>query len=178
MHLSNYSKRNADEIRDLFILVFTDSEGQSEGQLIGNLVGDIMNETDEKDLYGFLSIDGKRIVGSIFFSRVSFESGTNVFILSPVAVDTDRQGEGIGQKLITFGLKQLANAGVEVALTYGDPKFYSRVGFNSISEKLVTPPMKLSQPEGWLGQSLIGNSIEGIEGSSFCVKALAKAEYW
>ncbi|MCK5334537.1 MAG: GNAT family N-acetyltransferase, partial [Gammaproteobacteria bacterium] len=62
--------------------------------------------------------------------------------------------------------------------TYGDPKFYSKVGFSLISEKLVKAPLTLTYPEGWLAQSLVGDEIEAITGSSYCVEALNKPEYW
>jgi hypothetical protein len=34
------------------------------------------------------------------------------------------------------------------------------------------------QPEGWLGQSLVGDEIEPIAGNSYCVEAFNKPEYW
>jgi len=67
---------------------------------------------------------------------------------------------------------------VELIFTYGDPKFYSKVGFNLISEKLVKAPLKLTYPEGWLGQSLVSDNIEAISGHSYCVEAFNKPEYW
>lgn len=178
MNLSAYNPDHADEIKSLFTAVFTDSEGQSEGILIGNLAHELMTETDKKDLYGFVAIEQEHIIGCIFFSRLTFESGIRAFILSPVAVHTDHQGKGIGQQLINYGLKRLKDEGVQLVMTYGNPKFYSKVGFNPVKEEIVKAPKKLTYPEGWLGQSLIGNSVEPIAGHSFCVKALNKPEYW
>lgn len=178
MNLLQYSSSNIDEIKQLFTKVFSDSEGQSEGLLIGNLVYDLMTSTDAQDLYGFVAIENEKIIGSIFFSRMTFEREANAFILSPVAIHTNYQRKGVGQKLINFGIKHLKEKGVGLVFTYGDPKFYSKVGFSLITEKLVKAPLTLTYPEGWLAQSLVGDEIEPITGDSCCVEALNKPEYW
>lgn len=108
----------------------------------------------------------------------SLESEAEAFILAPVATRTDQQRRGVAQNLINFGLNALKNDGVELVLTYGDPRFYSKVGFRVISEALIPPPFKLSQPEGWMAQSLLGEQIDPIQGKSRCVEALNKPEYW
>ncbi len=178
MNLLPYSLSNIEEIKQLFTKVFSDSEGKSEGLLIGNLVYDLITGTDVQDLYGFVAIENEKIIGSIFFTKLTFESEVNAFILSPVAIHTDYQGKGGGQKLINFGINQLKENGVELVFTYGDPKFYSKVGFSLINEKFVKAPFTLTYPEGWLGQSLLGDAIESIAGDSYCVEALNKPEYW
>jgi len=138
----------------------------------------LITETDKKDLYGFVAIEHEKIIGCIFFSRLTFESGIRAFILSPVAVHTDHQGQGIGQQLINYGIKRLKAEGVELVMTYGDINFYSKVGFNPVKEEIIKAPGQLTYPEGWLGQSLISNSVEPIIGQPSCVKALSKPEYW
>lgn len=178
MHLSVYNPGQADEIKNLFTMTFTDSEGQSEGILIGNLAYELMTETDKKDLYGFVAVEREKIIGCIFFSRLTFESDICAFILSPVAVHTDHQGKGVGQQLINYGIKLLKDEGVELVMTYGNPDYYSKTGFRPVKEETVPAPLQLTYPEGWLGQSLSGNSVERMAGRSFCVKALSKPEYW
>ena len=178
MKLSTYKSNNADEIEQLFIKTFSDSEGRSEGEVIGSLVRDFMDNTDANDLYCFIATENEQIIGSIFFTRMTFESGINAFILSPAATHTDHQGKGVGLKLINFGLDALKENGVELAITYGDPNFYSKVGFGVITEQVVPAPLKLEYPEGWLAQSLIGDEIEPIAGKSYCVEELNKPELW
>ena len=178
MKISPYSPNNIEEVKELFTKVFSDSEGESEGLVIGNLTYNLMTGTDTKDLLGFVAVENKKIIGSIFFTRLTFENDIHAFILSPVGVDTNHQGKGIAQKLINFGIHHLKEKGVELVFTYGDPKFYSKVGFSPISEELVKAPLKLSYPEGWLGQSLVNDEIEPITGDSYCVEALNKQEYW
>ncbi len=109
---------------------------------------------------------------------MTFESDVNAFLLGPVAIHTGYQRKGTGQKLINFGLHSLKKDGVELAFTYGDPNFYSKVGFALITEKIIKAPLELTYPEGWLGQSLLNNEIKPITGNSYCVEAINKPEYW
>lgn len=179
MELLPYKASDNEEIKQLFTKVFSDSEGEAEGRVIGNLTADIMTGTDTQDLYGFVATENKQIIGSIFFTRLRFQNRVNnAFLLAPVAIHTRYQGKGIGRRLINFGLDRLKENGVEIVFTYGDPHFYSKVGFTPISEKVVKAPFALTQPEGWLGQSLVSQEIEPIAGNAYCVKALNKPEYW
>ncbi len=178
MKLSIFNPKQIDEITQLFRKTFTDSEGQEEGDLIGNLSYELMTDVDESDCYVFVATDDGEAVGSIIFSRLSFENGQSAFLLGPVAIDTNHQGNGIGQKLISYGLSELKKNGTELAITYGDPKFYSKVGFEPVSEDIIKAPLKLSYPHGWLAQSLVGDKIEPIKANSHCVEVFNKPEYW
>ena len=178
MKLSAYKPNDVAEIERLFIKTFADSEGQSEGEIIGRLVSNFMSSTDKSDYYCFVARDADQIIGCIFFSRLTFEYGPNTFILAPVAVRTDFQGRGIGQQLIRFGLEALSMNGVELTMTYGDPEFYSKVGFQVVTEAEIPPPLRLQHPEGWLAQYLKSARIRPIKGKSSCVEALNKPEYW
>ena len=162
----------------LFTEVFSESENATDGQLIGSLVADLIATTKSEDLYGFVATTGERIVGCIFFSRFILPVNEPAFLLSPVAIATSEQGTGIGQQLIRYGLDQLKSLGIKLVFTYGDPDFYSRVGFNPISESVVQAPYTLSQPVGWLAQSLDGSPVKAIQGRTSCVAALSDPAYW
>ena len=180
MEFRQYTQNDAAAIECLFRSVFTKSEGEAEGELVGNLAKELMIETAEDDLYGFVAVEQEQIVGSIFFSRVAVEDNSEIecFILAPVAVHSDFQGKGIGQSLINHGLNTLRDKQVNVVLTYGDPRYYCKVGFQSISHEVIRAPFKLSQPEGWLGQSLVGDAIDTISGRCVCVNAWNNPVYW
>ncbi len=179
MQLCAFSPDHHKAIEDLFTQVFTDSEGPAEGSLVGQLASDLMASTEQQDLYGFVAMDEQQdIVGSIFFSRLKFASAVTAFLLSPVAVQTAQQGKGIGQQLLRYGINQLKDDGVELIVTYGDPDYYSRVGFHPVSEKILQAPLPLSYPHGWLAQSLVSDHIEPIAGKSMCVEALNHPDYW
>jgi len=162
----------------LFASVFADSEGEAEGALISRLAKDLFEKTDERDLFNLVADDDGQVIGSIFFSRLGFENGIEAFLLAPVAVHSDYQGKGIGQALINHGLKELRDRGVSFVLTYGDPRFYHKVGFRQISHVTIRAPFELMQPEGWLGQSLVGDSFETLSGRCTCVEALSDPAYW
>ena len=178
MEYRAYKPSDSPAIESLFVLVFTNSEGEREGFLIGELVSELITSTDSRDLRGFVAVSEGQMVGAIFFSRLTFANDIDVFILSPVAVHTDHQGMGIGQALITHGLREMKKTGTVFVTTYGDPAFYCKVGFHHLSQEMIEAPLELSQPEGWLGQSLSGGSIETVLGTCSCVKALDNPVYW
>lgn len=175
---SGHTGRHHD-IQELFLSTFTESEGAAEGRVIGSFVDEMMNKTDSDDLLVYCAYDGAPLVGCIFFSRLIYEQDERtVFILSPVAVKTARQGQGIGQQLISFGLNALRAKEVDIVLTYGDPIYYAKTGFQQISEEVAKAPLKLSQPKGWQAQSLTSTIIAPLMGPARCVEALNKSELW
>jgi len=178
MNISTLDENQSQEVINLFIKTFSDSEGQEEGKLIGCLVAELISTTDKHDLFGFVIIMDEVIAGGIFFSRLVLKTNKTAFILSPVAIATEQQGKGLGQQLIEFGLEHLKAQGVDFVITYGDPNFYTKAGFQPISEAIVQAPYKLTYPEGWLAQSLGGESIDALEGVCQCVKALRNQVYW
>jgi len=178
MKLSLFKPSYTQDVIKLFTDVFSASENESEGQVIGNLVSNLITTTSPEDLIGFVAMPNGRIVGCIFFSRLVVLSDDLAFILSPVAIATSEQGTGIGQQLIKYGLEHLKSLNVNLAFTYGDPNYYSKTGFNHISESIVKAPFELSQPEGWLAQSLDGKPIKAMQSSSKCVEALSDQKYW
>ncbi len=169
---------SATEATVLFRTVFSDSEGEEAGALIGGVVRELTDEVTGQDVLGYGARFSDSLLGAIFFSRMRFERRLKAFLMAPVAVHTNHQGRGIGQQLIQFGLAEQARSGVQFVATYGDPAFYTRVGFESISEQVIQPPFALSQPEGWLGLSLEGRGLETYSGRFTCVKAFNNAALW
>jgi predicted N-acetyltransferase YhbS len=175
---SDYGGREQ-EIADLFTQTFTASEGEEEGRLIGDLAQNLLSSTPADDLIVFLASRDTTLLGCIIFSRMRYaQDQRRVFILSPVAVRTDHQGQGVGQNLLHHGLQAIRDVGVDVALTYGDPRYYAKVGFQQISTQIAAPPHVLSHAAGWLGQSLTDQPLTPLLGSSQCVSALDDPAYW
>ncbi|MEZ5572230.1 MAG: N-acetyltransferase [Halioglobus sp.] len=178
MKFSLFSESRSREVIDLFNRVFSASEGEAEGQVIADFVTNLIGTTKPQDLIGCIAEENTKIVGCLFFSRFTVPSGQVAFILSPVAVSTDVQGTGIGQNLIQYGLDHLRSLAVNLAFTYGDPSYYSKTGFEQINEQIVKAPCHLSQPIGWLAQSLDGKEIQAMSGSTQCVEALNDPGLW
>ncbi len=176
---SNTNILHKQELVELFRSTFTDSEGADEGIRICDLVNKLMLSTKDADLYGFKAEENGRIIGGIFFSRLSYnQDNRTIFLLAPVAVATSHQKKGIGQKLLKYGLDAIRKADVDVAFTYGDPSYYSKVGFVSVDQKFAAPPFKLSYPNGWLAQSLTDSKLTALKGNSNCVDAFDEPALW
>ncbi|PUB17336.1 GNAT family N-acetyltransferase [Yoonia sediminilitoris] len=179
MDYSTDHSAHAEAIADLFTATFTASEGAEEGALIGDLTRRLLAETHAADLRVFTAWEDGALVGGILFTRLTFENETRtVFMLAPVAVATTWQGKGIGQKLIAYGLDTLRKEGVDIAVTYGDPAFYGRLGFKPVTETEVPAPHNLQHPEGWLGQSLTKGPLVPLRGPVRCVGAFDDPAYW
>jgi putative acetyltransferase len=179
MEFSTGFKGREQEIIDLFSAAFTASEGAEEGALIGDLVRNLLGGTAEEDRFVFAAEEAGVIIGGIIFSRLTYEQdGRTVFVLAPVAVAADQQGKGVGQRLLNHGLAAIRNAGVDIAVTYGDPNYYSKVGFTPITVAFAQAPFALKRPEGWLGQSLTDREMTPLKGPSRCVDALNNPVFW
>ncbi|MBK5938424.1 GNAT family N-acetyltransferase [Halochromatium roseum] len=179
MPFSTDTQGREDVIIELFRATFTASEGAEEGALIGSLVHNLLASTAQQDRFVVIAEEEGAIIGGILFSRLTYEQDERtVFVLGPVAVVTDQQGMGIGQRLLNQGLAALRSAGVDIAMTYGDPGYYAKVGLRPISEKDAPAPFTLQQPGGWLAQSLTDQVMTPLKGPSRCVEALNDPMYW
>lgn len=178
MDFRHYSESDCEEIQSLFVSVFEESEGEAEGAAIGKLAKGLLERTPQNDLFVFVASIYDEIHGVIFVTRMPSEKENELFLLAPVAVRTESQNQGIGQRLIKFGIKELKKNGANLLVTYGDPTFYSKVGFSLVEEKKIEPPFPLSQPEGWLAQNLKGRHITTSIGKCSCVPAFNNPIYW
>ena len=166
------------QIADLFQAVFSAAETEAEGVIVGELALELSQVIDDQAVQCFASYQQDVLTGVIFFTRLYFKDDISVYLLGPVAVSTGYQGQGIGQSLIRHGLHALKQQAVEVVITYGDPKFYTKVGFQPLSERQIQAPLTLSMPQGWQAQSLSSNPIPVIADRPSCVKAFDNPLYW
>ncbi|WP_425039517.1 GNAT family N-acetyltransferase [Primorskyibacter sp. S187A] len=179
MHIDTNPKAPATTIAALFQETFTASENASEGALVGALAGRLLTEVPAPDRVVVTAQEGDVLTGAVVFTRMRYpEAEACVFLLSPMAIATAHQGRGLGQQLITAGLTHLRQNGVDVVLTYGDIRFYARVGFAQITEEIARAPQPLSYPDGWLGQSLTGEALGPLAGPGQCVAPFDDPAYW
>lgn len=167
-----------EDVTNLFTSVFSFSEGEHEGRLIGNLAAGLAMQIDDQEVICVAADDGRILTGAIFFSRIRFDEPTNAYLLSPVAVSTAFQGKGIGQSLIRFGLLELKDRGATLAVTYGDPAYYTKLGFQVMSEAVIPAPWPLSMPEGWLGQTLSGHVLPVLKSRPVCIQTFDNPDLW
>ncbi len=169
------------ELVDLFERTFTDSEGAAEGRLVGDLVRQLLETTPPEDLRLFTidsATESVPIAAAIFTRLVYEDDARRVFLLSPVAVRTEKQGQGMGKALLSESLQALKEEGVNIVATYGDPAFYGQVGFMSVATHTMPSPFELSQPVGWLAVALDGRPIQPLAGAVRCVEALNRPDVW
>lgn len=179
MRFSTEYQTNADELIAVFEDAFAASEGVEEGRHIAALVRNLLAKTPREDIHVFSAIKDDALAGACIFTRLSF-AGENraAFLLSPVAVAPRLQAQGVGEAMLTHGLNALRAAGVDIAVTYGDPNYYARVGFAPVTEAIVPAPLTLSQPHGWLAQSLTDDALAPLNGPARCADALNNPSYW
>lgn len=178
MNFRILDKNSKEEVASLFTSVFSSAEGEQEGNLIGSLASALAARTDDKEIICIGAFKDGSMIGAIFFTRLRFDEPIEAYMLAPVAVSTAHQGRGVGQALISFGLRELKNRSAAVAVTYGNPAFYSKVGFQALSEDVIQAPLPLSMPEGWLGQSLSEETIPILRSRPVCVQEFDNFDFW
>jgi putative acetyltransferase len=89
---------------------------------------------DEGDLVvSLVAEENGAVVGHIAFSRMKIVNGKSEFpavALAPLAVLPERQGEGIGARLVTTAHEVLRKSGEKLSIVLGDPDFYGRFGYS------------------------------------------------
>jgi putative acetyltransferase len=178
MKFERIGREMASVLTQLFAATFGSSEGAEEGALIGGLVAKLSASIDGSEIICFGAVENEQLVGAIFFTKLHFSDGAAIYMLAPVAVSTEHQRCGVGQALIRHGLNELTSDGALVAVTYGDPSYYGKVGFLPLSEAVLKAPLDLSMPHGWLGQPLSKEPIRPRTERPDCVEAFRDPAYW
>ncbi len=94
-----------------------------------HLIVEALRAADALDTSLVAEFDGS-VVGHIAFSRSQIgDKASGWYLLGPVAVLPDFQGQGIGRALIEAGLGALRSEGAKGCVLVGDPAFYTRFGF-------------------------------------------------
>jgi putative acetyltransferase len=113
-------------IRDILIAAFANHPYSHQTE---HLIVDALRADDALTVSLVAEVDGT-VVGQIAFSPVSIEGKDCGWLaLGPVAVTPSHQGQGIGQALVSEGLKTIRSMGAQGCVLAGDPAFYRRFGF-------------------------------------------------
>jgi putative acetyltransferase len=84
--------------------------------------------SDRGCVISLVAVEGDEIVGHILFSRMT--APFRALGLGPVSVKPSRQRAGIGSQLIRAGLDRAKEVGWQGVFVLGEPKYYSRFGFD------------------------------------------------
>jgi len=104
------------------------------------------------------------IVGHILFSRMSIETLTEVVeavALAPMAVLPRYQRQGIGGRLIRYGLDTLHGLGERIVIVVGHPSYYPRFGFSTEQTRSLESPFP---PEAFMALELSPGALDRIRG--------------
>jgi putative acetyltransferase len=95
------------------------------------------------DDLAFVATRDDEVVGFVLFTSAFVDAPdrvVDVLVLSPLAVRSDLQRQGIGSSLVTHALGSLASRPEALVFLEGVPAFYPRLGFRSASSLGFTAP--------------------------------------
>ena len=179
VHIRKAIYSDIQAISDLIMSAFGDTEGPEIVQLIADLQVD---ESAQPVLSLVATID-KSIIGHILFSKVRIrQSGRDIsaVLLAPLAVHPDYQSQRIGGQLVTEGLGQLFESGVDLVFVLGHPGYYPRFGFSEAGIKGFDAPYPIPHKNAgaWMVQELHPGVLEGLSGRVVCADALDDPKFW
>ena len=90
-----------------------------------------------------VAVEEEQVIGHVAFSPVAIAGQPDGWYgLGPVAVRPDSQRQGVGEALIRKGLARLEELGAQGCVVLGDPDYYVRFGFETVSGLELTgvPP--------------------------------------
>lgn len=104
------------------------------------------------------------VAGAIRFWPVRIgQTKSPALLLGPIAVHPTRQGEGLGNLLITESMEKAANSGWSRVVLIGDEPYYKKFGFTRAqAEGLDFPPP--TNPDRLLARSLSRGAFDGVSG--------------
>jgi putative acetyltransferase len=88
--------------------------------------------------------DPQPVVGHVMISRCRLVDGASersIVMLSPLAVDPDHQGCGIGGELVRAVVALADDLGEPLVVLEGNPRYYSRFGFEAASAHGIELPL-------------------------------------
>ena len=130
-------------------------ERENEAELIHNI---IKSDRYIPELSLVVELD-RKIVGHIMFSYIDLvaKETIKVLALAPVAVLPEYQHQGIGSLLVKTGLDIAKKMAVPMVIVLGDPKFYTRFGFEPAIKHNIQSPFDVAD-EAFMVKLLTNNS--------------------
>ena len=148
--------------------VFTEHENADEGRLVRALVEEIRSKEYYLPELELLMLEDGEPVGYVMFSRFHIEGRyeDRLVLLSPAAVKTSCQRQGISRKLIEYGLRKAADMGFTAAMVEGNPANYHARGFKTSADFGITagPKIHLPHVDCLMVAELVPGGLDGIHG--------------
>ena len=148
--------------------VFTEHVNADEGKLVRRLVEEIRSKKYYLPELELLMLEDGEVVGYVMFSRFHLggKYDDRLVILTPAAVKTNLQRQGISRELITYGLRKAAEMGFTAALVEGNPANYRARGFKTSANHGIVagPNIHLPHVDCLMVTELVPGGLEGITG--------------
>ena len=148
--------------------VFTEHENAQEGALVRALVEEIHSKKYYLPELELLMLEDGEIIGYVMFSRfhIGGRYDDRLLLLSPAAVRTDRQRQGVSRELIEHGLRKAAQMGFTAAMVEGNPANYRARGFETSKPHGIVagPNIHLPHEDCLMVKALVPGGLEGIQG--------------
>ena len=148
--------------------VFTEHESAQEGKLVRRLVEEIRSKEFYLPGLELLMLEDGEVVGYVMFSRFHIEGrySDRLVILTPAAVKTRLQRQGISRELIEYGLRKAAGMGFTAALVEGNPANYRARGFRTSKPYGIVAAESVSLPheDCMMVTELVPGGLEGMQG--------------
>ena len=176
-------RKAAESDRRAITDVVTAAFGPAEGPEVVQLISDLMADSSAQPVLSLVATLGDRLVGHVLFSRACVAAeGREIsgVILAPLAVHPDFQGLGIGGRLVTEGLRQLAEAGLDLVFVLGHPDYYPRLGFAEAGVRGFEAPYPIAPKNAgaWMVQEIRPGILGTGQATVRCAEALDEPRYW
>lgn len=155
--------------------------GPEEGPVIADLVAALLDDPTAQRCLSLLAERDGRPLGHVLFTRATLAPGPGgaAFLLSPLAVLPQAQGQGIGGVLIREGLSRLRDQGCDLVFVLGHPGYYPRHGFRPCRTVSAPYPVPAAQADAWMVQALTPGALDRVKGATLgCARALDRPELW
>lgn len=92
---------------------------------------------------------GGRVIGHIFFSVATLDTGNPVLALAPMAVLPEFQRTGVGSALVRESIRLGGDTDFPMVIVVGHPTYYPRFGFEQANGYGIRAPWEVP-PEAWM----------------------------
>lgn len=103
------------------------------------------------------------LIGTVRLWNVASDDGRRALLLGPLAIADDRQGEGLGGRMMRAALNRASVAGHQSVILVGDADYYTRFGFDVGLTRGLDLPGPVER-ERFLGLELVDGGLSGARG--------------
>ena len=130
-----------------------------------NLVDELRQGCSEA--LSLVAEDDGCVIGHILFTPVVVSNGDKVIQgmgLAPMAVVPERQREGLGTRLVEYGIKTLQDRSCPFVIVLGHPEYYPRFGFVPASRHNLNCQWEEVPDEAFMVLVMDENVVRGVSG--------------